>query len=181
MLHCHYFSFVPSGTGRVVAVHWNGSTWAGSRIAGAFTIGPYPMPKIKLPKNGYLYPFDITAASANNIWASVTVEPAAANSFLLHWNGRAWKSIPLPATPEQLLQLTPDGQGGVWAIMFQTTGGAYEFARYVSGKWTFAAVPTSGLPGSSATRPEPASCEVAVLPPDGGGTRMHRDVERGDR
>lgn len=31
--------------------------------------------------------------------------------------------------------------------MFQTTGGAYEFAHYASGKWTFAAVPTSGLPG----------------------------------
>lgn len=83
---------------KVFFTHYNGRAW---RIVA--------MPKINLPKNGYLYPHDITAAAANNIWASVTVEPAAVHSFLLHWNGRSWKSIPLPATPEELIQLTPDG------------------------------------------------------------------------
>jgi hypothetical protein len=137
--------------------HYNGHVWR--------TVG---FPAIKLPKNGYLYPYDIAAASANNIWAAVTVFPAGAQSFLLHWNGSKWQKIPLPVTPYQLLQLTPDGHGGVWAIMFQSQNGDYQFAHYAAGHWTYDQIPTNGLP--SGVTPTSASFDVysiALIP----GTR----------
>ncbi|MGO8959630.1 MAG: hypothetical protein ACLQFR_20020 [Streptosporangiaceae bacterium] len=116
--------------------HYNGRVWR-----------EVPLPAIKLPKYGYLYPYDIEAATASSIWAAVTIEPAASHSFLLHWNGSKWRSIPLPAAPYQLLQVTPDGSGGVWAIMFPSVNGAYQFAHYSNGHWSFDAVPTNGLTG----------------------------------
>jgi hypothetical protein len=121
---------------KVFFTHYNGHAWR-----------TVPMPAIKLPKHGYLYPLDIDAASANSIWASVTIERGAVHSFLLHWNGHKWASVPLPATPDQLLKVTPDGSGGVWAIMFQSVDGTYNFAHYSAGTWTFDPVPTAGLPG----------------------------------
>jgi len=121
---------------KVFFTHYNGHAWR-----------DVPLPAIKLPKYGYINPYDIEAASANSIWAAATVYPAASHSFLLHWNGSKWQSIPLPATPDQLLQVTPDGDGGVWAIMFQSVDGEYQFAHYANGHWSFDAVPTSGLAG----------------------------------
>ena len=105
------------------------------------------LPHIKLPKHGYIYPYDVAAASARSIWAAVTVYPAAAHSYLLHFGGRKWRAIPLPASPDQLLQVAPDGSGGVWAVMVRPTSGEYAFAHYVHGAWTYDAVPTAGLPG----------------------------------
>ncbi len=116
--------------------HYNGHAWRAIAL-----------PAITLPKYGYIYPLDIEAANANDIWAAVTVQPAGAHSFLLHWNGSKWRAIPLPLTPYQLLQVTPDGNGGVWAIMFQSIDGDYQFAHFVNGHWSFDLVPTSGLPG----------------------------------
>lgn len=116
-------------------MHYNGSAWR--------TVS---LPAITLPKNGYLYPFDIAAAAANDIWATVTVESAAAHSYLLHWNGSKWKAIALPVTPYQLLKVTPDGNGGAWAIMFRTTDGLSKFAHYSNGTWTYYPIPTQGLP-----------------------------------
>jgi hypothetical protein len=68
---------------KVFFTHYNGRTW--HQVA---------MPAIKLPAHGYLYPYDIEAASAHSIWAVVTVEPAATHSYLLHFNGSKWRSIP---------------------------------------------------------------------------------------
>jgi hypothetical protein len=124
----------------VFFAHYSGRTWR-----------DVAMPAIKLPTHGYLYPFDIEAASAHSIWAAVTVEPAASRSYLLHFNGSKWTSIPLPARPDQMLQVVPDGASGVWAIMFQSDNGNYEFAHYSGGKWSYDAVPTAGLPGLSGT------------------------------
>jgi hypothetical protein len=116
--------------------HYNGHVWQ-----------TVPLPRIRLPKHGYIYPYDIAAAGPRSIWAAATIYPAAAHSFLLHFNGRKWRAIQLPATPDQLLQVSPDGSGGVWAIMFQSVNGQYAFAHYSGGTWRFTAVPTAGLPG----------------------------------
>jgi hypothetical protein len=116
--------------------HYNGHSWRTVRI-----------PPIKLPKHGFIYPFDIEAAGANSIWATVTVEPAAVHSYLLHWTAGKWHTIALPDTPDQLLQVTPDGAGGAWLIMFQSRTGAYSFVHYSHGTWTVDPVPTAGLAG----------------------------------
>jgi hypothetical protein len=136
--------------------HYNGSVWQ--------TVG---LPSIKLPKGGYIYPYDIAAAGAKSIWAAVTIFPAGAQSILLHWNGIWWQKIPVPVTPYQLLRLTPDGHGGVWAIMFQSLSGAYQFAHYTAGQWTYDQVPTNGLPGVTSTSALFDVYSIALIP----GTR----------
>jgi hypothetical protein len=116
--------------------HYDGHAW---RIV--------QLPRIKLPPRGYIYPDDVAAAGARSIWAAATIYPAAVHSVLLHFGGRKWRAIPLPAKPDQLLKLAPDGGGGVWAIMFSSAAGRYEFAHYARGTWTYQPVPTAGLPG----------------------------------
>lgn len=116
--------------------HYDGRAWR-----------TVPLPRIKLPLHGYIYPDDVAAAGARNIWAAVTIYPAAVHSVLLHYGGRKWRAIPLPAKPDQLLKVAPDGSGGVWAIMFSSAAGKYEFAHYARGTWTYDPVPTVGLPG----------------------------------
>jgi hypothetical protein len=116
--------------------HYDGRAWR-----------TVPLPYIKLPPHGYIYPDDVAAAGARNIWAAATIYPAAAHSVLLHYGGRKWRTIPLPAKPDQLLKVAPDGSGGVWAIMFSAAAGRYEFAHYARGTWTYDPVPTGGLPG----------------------------------
>jgi hypothetical protein len=116
--------------------HYDGHVW---RIV--------PLPHIKLPPNSYIYPDDVAAAGARSIWAAATIYPAAVHSVLLHYGGRKWRAIPLPAKPDQLLKVAPDGSGGVWAIMFSAAAGTYKFAHYARGTWTYDPVPTAGLPG----------------------------------
>lgn len=129
--------------------HYNGHVWR-----------TVPLPHIKLPRHGYIYPYDVAAASARSIWAAATIYPAAVHSFLLHFTGRKWQAITLPAKPDQLLQVTPDGTGGVWAVMFQSADGEYAFAHYARGAWKYDAVPSAGLPGLV---PGSASFDVYAL------------------
>jgi hypothetical protein len=129
--------------------HYDGHAWR-----------TVPLPHIKLPRHGYIYPYDVAAASARSIWAAVTIYPAAAQSFLLHFTGKKWRAIPLPAKPDQLLKLAPDGRTGVWAVMFSSTRGSYRFAHYAHGAWKYDAVPTAGLPGLV---PGSASFDVYAL------------------
>lgn len=136
--------------------HYNGHVWR--------TVG---LPFIKLPTHGYIYPYDIVAVGAKNIWAAVTVFPAGAQSILLHWNGIKWRKTAVPVTPDQVLQLTPDGHGGVWAIMFQSVTGGYQFAHYAAGHWTYDQVPTNGLPGVTPTSATFDVYSISLIP----GTR----------
>jgi hypothetical protein len=116
--------------------HYDGHAWR-----------TVPLPQIKLPPHSYIYPDDVAAAGARSIWAAATIYPAAVHSVLLHCDGRKWRAIPLPAKPDQLLKVAPDGSGGVWAIMFSSAAGKYKFAHYARGTWSYNAVPTAGLPG----------------------------------
>ena len=117
-------------------MHYDGHTWR-----------TVPLPHIKLPPHGYIYPDDVAANGPRSIWAAVTIYPAAVHSILLHYGGTKWRAIPLPAKPDQLLKVAPDGSGGVWAIMFSSAAGKYEFAHYARRTWTYDRVPTAGLPG----------------------------------
>jgi hypothetical protein len=137
--------------------HYDGHVWR-----------TVPLPRIKLPKHGYIYPDAVAAASAGSIWAAATIYPAAVHSFLLHFTGKRWRAIPLPK-PAQLLQVAPDGSGGVWAIMFRAASGDYTFAHYSRGAWKYDAVPTAGLPGLV---PGSASFDVYALARIPGSTSM---------
>jgi hypothetical protein len=143
---------------RAFFTHYDGHAWR-----------TVPLPHIKLPKNGYIYPYAIAAASARSVWATATIYPAAAHSFLLHFTGKRWRAIPLPAKPAQLVQVAPDGSGGVWAIMFRPANGEYAFAHYARGAWKYDAIPTAGLPGLVAGS---ASFDVYALTRIPGSTSM---------
>jgi hypothetical protein len=143
------FNALDLSKSRAFFTHYNGHLWR--------TVA---LPHIKLPRHGYIYPSAVAAASARSVWAAVTIYPAAVHSYLLHFTGRSWRAIPLPAKPDQLLQVTPDGSGGVWAIMYQSLDGKYAFAHYAHGAWKYKAVPTAGLPG---LMPGSASFDVYAL------------------
>jgi hypothetical protein len=143
------FNAVHLSKSKAFFTHYDGHGWR-----------TVPLPHITLPKHGYIYPYSIAAASARDVWAAATIYPAAAHSFLLHFTGKRWRAIALPAKPAQLLQVAPDGGDGVWAIMFRSASGEYAFAHYARGDWKYDAVPTAGLPGLV---PGSASFDVYAL------------------
>jgi hypothetical protein len=152
------FNAVHLSQSKAFFTHYDGHAWR-----------TVPLPHIKLPKHGYIYPYAVAAASARDVWAAATIYPAAARSFLLHYTGRRWRAIPLPAKPAQLVQVAPDGSGGVWAVMFRSVSGEYAFAHYARGAWKYDAVPTAGLPGLV---PGSASFDVYALARIPGSTSM---------
>jgi hypothetical protein len=127
----------PSRPG-VFFVHYDGRAW--QRVA---------LPAIRLPKHESLSPANIWAVSAHSVWAAVTADFGGSRprSYLLHFDGRRWRSIALPVGREELIQIAPDGGDGVWAIMARPVTTTYAFAHYRNGKWSYDRLPTAGLPG----------------------------------
>jgi hypothetical protein len=117
-------------------LHWNGQRWDTVRL-----------PALTLPKGGSIYPLDMAQAGPRSIWAIANVTPGNSIPLLLHYNGSAWRSVRVPYPGQQLLAVTPDGRGGVWATMMGPLSGNYSIVHYLGGKWTSQPVPTAGLPG----------------------------------
>jgi hypothetical protein len=103
------------GSGARLA-HWDGSSW---------TVTPHP------PVAG-LDVLDMTAAAADDVWAvgrrngivaRLPGDGAGERTQLqkpvtLHWDGQAWKVVPIPALPgvDQSLDAVACGPSGVWAV-----------------------------------------------------------------
>jgi hypothetical protein len=103
-----------AGKNRPFALHWNGSTWSATKV---------PNPGGNASLTG------IAASKADDVWAvgryQMSGSPVKSRSFVLHWDGSAWKtvagpsqtSIVRPGKPVGLagVAATPD-TGPVWAI-----------------------------------------------------------------
>ncbi|WP_225850008.1 hypothetical protein [Streptomyces sp. HPF1205] len=73
------------GTGQSLALHWNGHTW---------TRTPTPA----FPDSSVL--FDVVARTPSDVWAvgwSRDTDKQRPAGLALHWDGTAWKEVPLPA------------------------------------------------------------------------------------
>jgi hypothetical protein len=82
------------------------------------------------------------ALSRTNIWATTISD--AGQSYLLHWNGSAWKTAAVPqwATKDYLSGLAPGPHGGVWAVGSDAATNTAPLSMYWNGKyWIHYAVP----------------------------------------
>jgi hypothetical protein len=138
-------------TAKTLLVHFNGKTWQRSAV-----------PAPSLPKSDTLVPQALTTAGASSVWATVQVwtnqdmmPSSPPDSLLLHWNGRAWRWIPLPNSDEAWPSIASDGASGAWVVGAHITPDltvpTYYFLHWTGRDWTAQLVPTSGIRGSKVT------------------------------
>ena len=82
----------------------------------------------------------MTAVSPRDAWALAggygVSDPA---SYLLHWDGTTWARVRYSCPGDAITSITPDGQGGVWAV--GGSSGHEWFCHGTAGRWTKTAVP----------------------------------------
>lgn len=111
------------GTGASYSVvRWNGTSWQTATAP-------------SLPSGGFLR--TILARSDGNVWVG-GVQPTGAG-LAAHWNGTTWTVVDLPPIStmgvDDLLTLTRDGTGGMWALGVCDCGPAYRLWHESGGKW----------------------------------------------
>ena len=127
---------------RVAILHWSNGVWR----------TPATLPTIAVPAGDQMSPGLIAAATATDVWASVSVGPASGSgtltNTLLHWNGKSWSKLAVPALINQhgLQGLASDGHGGSWAATYKVNKPGVSQSgllmyHYSAGRWTSVAVP----------------------------------------
>lgn len=129
--------------GPQVLVHWNGKRWSVVRL-----------PKLVQRQFSH-YEDQLVPLGPANVWVAREVlekvgEPVTTTE-LLHWNGKKWSTVRPPALHSEILGMTQDGHGGLWASAFNlqvTAGNADSFYHLHAGHWTRYAIP---LPAGGAS------------------------------
>jgi hypothetical protein len=135
---------------RTQLVHFDGKTWRKDAV-----------PAPSLPKGEVLVPQALTTAGARSVWATAQIWTSQdmmpsnpPDSLLLHWNGQAWKWIPLPGSTQALPQIAPDGASGAWVVGAGITRdnplAVYYFLHWTGRGWTGQRAPVNGIPGTGA-------------------------------
>jgi hypothetical protein len=120
--------------------HWDGRSWTFTSVAGL-------LPDVPHPAAGSHPAVDaIYAQSADSVWAVGNGNSAARGGPLvvLHYDGRTWSRAAMStafAGYGILGQLAPDGRGGLWIPMPDTTGGPGHLVHYAAGHLTAAVLP----------------------------------------
>jgi hypothetical protein len=98
-----------------LTLHWDGTAW---------TIVPSPSPAVGSPINGVQQILNgVVEISPTDAWAVGTTIDTITGSFLadkpiaLHWDGKSWTAVPLPALtgPAPLASVTANSGTEVWA------------------------------------------------------------------
>jgi hypothetical protein len=122
-----------------IFLHYNGSGWSTVAAPGGTSWGT---PAYQNIVQG------VEAVSPTSVWALRAQNSGPVGSALLHWNGRAWRSIPTPLVAEPLA-LAGDGHGGVWVAPAGTPTRATYF-HWDGSRWTtFHGPARSGATGLS--------------------------------
>jgi hypothetical protein len=135
------------------AAFWNGKSWRLQKL-----------PRITLPANGQALPAQVVADARDNVWMEGYIQwpdPATQledyKPFVLHWDGKVWSQVRIPASlPSNMgfTELAGDGGSGFWAVdvALQTVGTgitpAEDLVHYNGSKWTVEALPA--IPGDTA-------------------------------
>jgi hypothetical protein len=133
---------------KTLLVHFDGKTWRKAAV-----------PAPSLPKGDVLVPQALTTAGARSVWATVQIwtsqdmmPSSPPDSLLLHWNGQAWKWIPLPGSTQARPAIAPDGASGAWVIGATDTKDvtipAWYFLHWTGRVWTGQRAPVNGIPGT---------------------------------
>jgi hypothetical protein len=123
---------------RVEVLHWTKGAWRNVAL-----------PNISVPKGGQMLPGLIAAASPTSVWATVRVGPPTGaghvTTVLLHWNGKAWSTVPVPKGVG-IYGLASDGHGGSWVASYTVNKPGVILSglvmyHYSGGHWTRVPVP----------------------------------------
>jgi hypothetical protein len=122
------------------ALRWNGRAWRS-----------VPLPDLHLAKGVMLLPEAAYADSQSDVWLAGQLTARPRRPVLLHWDGTAWRQVPVPASIPafRVAGLTGDGAGGVWFLAIRVGSASYSFRHYAAGQWTEQAIPANGLPGAN--------------------------------
>jgi hypothetical protein len=117
------------GKPRASVAHWNGRKWRSM-----------PRPRPSLRRNVQYRISDVFAHGAKDVWATLTLNDVSrsgtpAGSLLMHWNGRMWTQLKVGLRKDTLFDLTPDGNGGMYALSFISPTRT-DLLHYIRGKVT---------------------------------------------
>jgi hypothetical protein len=93
----------------------------------------------------------IQAYSARDAWAAIGLTTGVASDgiIVLHWNGQAWSTVPVPYRPQADGDISQDGRGGIWMYADgpATPAGVPPFTylyHYSHGQWSRQPAPALG-------------------------------------
>jgi hypothetical protein len=115
-----------------VAMHWNGRSWRTIRF-----------PSIRPPAGWLEFGQLQVALGPRNVWGSYTFAKSGCCKAggLLHWDGRKWHRIRLPASPFYFVgNMVTDGRGGLW--LEGGPGLRGWLYNYSGGRWSRFSIPT---------------------------------------
>jgi hypothetical protein len=108
-------------------MHWTGKAWT--------TVG---LPLLPLPAGATVSYSNITGIGPANAWLFRSISyPHATipDTAVMHWNGKAWPTIPSPA--DIVGSMANDGSGGLWANGVDINPGGFWLLYHWTGrKWT---------------------------------------------
>ncbi len=119
-----------------LAEHWNGSSWSATQL---------PSPDSTTP--GVLY--GVAASASDNVWAvgySLKDPHGVPTTFLFHWNGSQWTSIPETVKGVFLAAVGTTGPDDVWLA-----GGTATSAAPLIQHWNGATLSVVPTPSSLAS------------------------------
>jgi hypothetical protein len=138
---------------RQLILHWDGQGWT-----------PYIAPDL----DGDAVLSDVVALDRNDVWAvgsatgpqnsmvPASIGTVSERPLAEHWDGRAWRDVPLPGVGGRFYSVTGDGHGGIWAAGEKSDGTAL-FARWDGHRWELSGAPVPGTEGADARMASPAS------------------------
>jgi hypothetical protein len=117
----------------IIAMRWNGRSWS-----------QFAVPDIAIPAGqSFTSISSLATAGSGGLWwyYQVTVTGDTWRSGLLHWDGTAWHTIPVPGVITGFDAMTQDGHGGIWLAVGTGLGEVPYWYHYSGGHWTRQLVP----------------------------------------
>jgi hypothetical protein len=117
-----------SGADKSLILRWNGRTW--QQVASPSPGGSDDLHAVRADRgdagSGNSLA-GVAVTSGSDAWAVgsyLNDSDTAQNVLLLHWNGRAWKSMagPAPAPRNALTAVAASSGSSIWAVGFSSTG-----------------------------------------------------------
>lgn len=115
----------PSPTMTALSASGPGNAWAvGSSFqslivehfsAGAWSQVAAPAALTDLP-DGSVNDFVLGTSSATNTWTFPEVSGQSNQYYALHWNGKKWRTLTLPGSPDSITGTAVSGPGNVWVF-----------------------------------------------------------------
>jgi plastocyanin len=124
-------SYGPSGSGRTLIVHWNGTAWS-----------VVPSPNVGTSENRLI---GAAGVSPGDVWAVGFYGASGTEQTLIeHWDGTAWSVVPSPnpGTRNELLAAVATWANDVWAVGFTGGGTLATLAQHWDGSaWSVVSSP----------------------------------------